>query len=352
MNKNLVIALAAGSMLLCCSCRSENPTPQEPEVFTATSWNGEFLQAISDAYDEFVKTDEMPSMVNVEGINYTRSDCFSAAVGLLELIEAYPDTWQEQSEVEIPKYAGGSVMQNNTFEQDSISLDAVKWMIGKVKDYAAEHNAYPNYCNFGTRTWKSDFSGESTVEYNYSEEYVGKLIFPAAVVIMARIMNYYRNNLVLPDKVSAWWSDFLRSSSNCPIDDPLVVSTMQTATEGLTTNHDKAVAIFEYARDKWEWEDYSNTRKGAVGTIEALGGNCCDLSHAIVAMSRAAGIPARYIHGQCYFSGGRVIGHVISEIYVDGQWVICDASNNSATFGTPTWKGMQTFNGLYSSLPF
>jgi transglutaminase-like putative cysteine protease len=68
-------------------------------------------------------------------------------------------------------------------------------------------------------------------------------------------------------------------------------------------------------------------------------------------MCRAAGIPARYLHGQCYFSSG-VIGHVIPEIYVDGKWWICDPSNNSATFGTPTWKGMETFNGRYNELEF
>ena len=40
------------------------------------------------------------------------------------------------------------------------------------------------------------------------------------------------------------------------------------------------------------------------------------------------------------------------EIYVDGKWWICDPSNNSATFGTPTWQGMETFNGRYNELEF
>ena len=117
-------------------------------------------------------------------------------------------------------------------------------------------------------------------------------------------------------------------------------------------DYDRAKAIFEYARDEWEWLNYNNTSKGAVGTIQDKGGNCCDLTHAIVAMSRAAGIPARYRHAQCQYASG-VIGHVIAEIYVDGVWYPADASNNENTFGNhEAWSHMATFNGRYNELPF
>ena len=67
-------------------------------------------------------------------------------------------------------------------------------------------------------------------------------------------------------------------------------------------------------------------------------------------MCRATGIPARYLHGQCYYSS--VEGHVIPEIYVDGKWWIADPTNNDSTWGTPKWKGMETFNGRYNVLEF
>ncbi len=354
--KKLILILAAAVWAGCaCSGSGGGETPQPaPAEFEATSWNGEFLLAISDAYAEFVKTDEMPTYVNVEGMNYSQAKYFAAACGILSLIEAYPDSWQQQPDVELPKYSSGTVMQWNTFEQDSISLPALKWAVGKMTAYAEEKGMYPNYCNFGTRSWKDDRSGDSTVEYNYksdSEEYAGNLLFQQALPAMARVMDCYRHNLSLPDKVSVWWSDFLRSANNCPVDDSEVIAAMKEAVGSATTQRGKAEAIFAYARDKWEWENYNNTRKGAVGTIRAKGGNCCDMAHAVIAMCRAAGIPARYIHGQCYFSTS-VIGHVIPQIYVDGQWYICDPTNSNSTFGTPVWKGMQTFNGLYSELPF
>ncbi len=345
------IVLLAGCA---CSKNSAKEDPAKSSEFVADSWNGEFLVAISQAYETFVKTDEMPVYVNVQGIDYSQARYFSAACAIMDLIEKYPDSWQKQPDVDVPKYSAGSTLQWNTFEQDEISMYALKWATGKMRAYAEDKGIYPNYCCFGTRTWKDDRSGDSTVEYNYTaegEQYVGNLLFTQALVAMSRVMDYYRHNSTLPEKVSVWWSDFLHSANNCPIDDATVVSAMQEAISGKTTDRGKAEAIFFYARDRWEWENYYNTKKGAVGTIKEKGGNCCDMAHAVVAMCRAAGIPARYIHGQCYFSSS-VIGHVIPHIYVDGQWYICDPTNKNAGFGTPIWKGMETFNGLYSSLPF
>jgi transglutaminase-like putative cysteine protease len=73
----------------------------------------------------------------------------------------------------------------------------------------------------------------------------------------------------------------------------------------------------------------------------------------IVALSRAAGLPARYRHGTCTFTNVTT-GHVWADIYVDGRWIIADASNNNNDFGvirnwnTNSWK----LRGTYISLPF
>ena len=134
MKKTLIQALFCLVTLMCGACTGQSKDDSgkdTPKEFIPTSWNGEFLKAISDAYETFSETDEMPVSVNVEGITYSQAKYFSAACGILDLIEAYPDTWQERPDVEIPKYSAGGVMQWNTFEQDEISLDAVKWMIGE-----------------------------------------------------------------------------------------------------------------------------------------------------------------------------------------------------------------------------
>jgi transglutaminase-like putative cysteine protease len=92
-----------------------------------------------------------------------------------------------------------------------------------------------------------------------------------------------------------------------------------------------------------------------VGTLTSGSANCCDHSHLVVALSRAAGLPARYVHGYCYFtSSGNWYGHVFAQIYVNGQWYNADATSSRNTLGainnwnTNTW----TYKGTYASLPF
>jgi transglutaminase-like putative cysteine protease len=73
-----------------------------------------------------------------------------------------------------------------------------------------------------------------------------------------------------------------------------------------------------------------------------------------VALSRAAGIPARYVHGVCKFNSGTWYGHVWAQLYVNGTWYSADAISYRNTFGainnwdTSSW----TLKGIYSELPF
>ena len=57
------------------------------------------------------------------------------------------------------------------------------------------------------------------------------------------------------------------------------------------------------------------------------------------------------------WDGKRLIVHFgavdqTAKIYVDGKWWIADPTNNDSTWGTPKWKGMETFNGRYYELEF
>lgn len=140
------------------------------------------------------------------------------------------------------------------------------------------------------------------------------------------------------------------SSVNSSETDPQFSYNLVTKT---LSTYEKAEAIFNWARDELEYEFYFNTRKGALGTITSGSGNCCDLSHAIVALARSIGIPARYVYGSCTFSSG-TLGHVWAQLYVNGQWYNADASNNMNSFGvirnwnTSSW----TLKGIYKELPF
>lgn len=125
-----------------------------------------------------------------------------------------------------------------------------------------------------------------------------------------------------------------------------------TVTKKLTTR-EKAINIFNWVRDYVDYSFYYNTKRGAVGTLKTRLGNCVDLSHLMVALSRAAGIPARYVHANCKFSSGWC-GHVWAQLYVDGKWINADASNNINDFGVIRNWNTKTdiLKGIYSSLPF
>ena len=182
----------------------------------------------------------------------------------------------------------------------------------------------------------------------------------------ARILHEFQQTGKLPEKVLSWQSDFLHGitydseasryigASTCSLADPVVVAARDEAIKGKTTTREKAEAIFYFARDNWEWLNYENSRKGAVTVIKGKEGNCCDMTHGIIAIARSAGIHARYVHGpKTVYPSGSIWGHVWPELYVDGVWYICDASNNASEFGTPTWNQEKTeIRGKYKDLPF
>ena len=337
--KRVLLLLTA--VLALASCKKEVPD----------TFNGHFVQAISDAYDTFESTGKLPSSISVDGQNYSKGDYTTAACLLMEKMLAQPDSWQKE-DIQLFSTDNEDEYRWNTFDPDVIDFAHIRYLADRMLGYARKNGRLPNYVTFLSEDENAE--GYMPKLKMVVTEHYNMMNLRAASVVLARTFNYYVKNGKWPEEVSSWPSSYLDSTRNCPKDDEVVKNTLAEALKGLPSDastRQKAEAIFAYTRDEWDWENYMNTKKGAVGTIKELGGNCCDLTHATLAMCRAAGIPARYLHGQCYFSSG-VIGHVIPEIYVDGKWWICDPSNNNATFGTPTWKGMETFNGRYYELEF
>jgi len=119
--------------------------------------------------------------------------------------------------------------------------------------------------------------------------------------------------------------------------------------------YNNAVRIFEYVRNNLEYSFYYNTARGASGTLTDMKGNCVDHTHLLIALARAAGIPARYVHGTCTFKeSGHTYGHVWAQLYIDGKWYCADATSLSNTLGViNSWNtGTYILKGIYSSLPF
>ena len=120
------------------------------------------------------------------------------------------------------------------------------------------------------------------------------------------------------------------------------------------TPMETAKNIFKFANDGTEFQNYLNSKKGALGALESKQANCCDQSHLVIALLRAAEVPARYAHcNPCRFTAsGMVTGHVWPEAYIDGKWVPMDTTSNKNAVGeTNNFKALGTMKH-YSKLPF
>ncbi len=214
---------------------------------------------------------------------------------------------------------------------------------------------------------------------NYASSTLGKIIYSELVDSFSRVLAYYNTNGALPNYVVVTYgsgsssattatgsglneankvsdlTSYLKSSTNCQVGNSAIKSIVDSLTSGLTSDYDKAVAIYNYVRDKVSYSFYYDTKYGAVGTLNAKTGNCVDQAHLVIAMARTAGLAARYVHGTCYFtSSGSTYGHVWAQILVDGKWYVADATSSRNSFGSvANWNTNSfTLKGIYSGISF
>jgi transglutaminase-like putative cysteine protease len=210
---------------------------------------------------------------------------------------------------------------------------------------------------------------------NYGSTTLGTIRFESLIYLYGKVADFYGTNNYLPNySVMKSWSSvtssntststetipsslqvYLQATANCESNDASIIALAQSITSGATTSYEKAVLIYNWVRDNLAYSFYYDTQKGAVGTLQSRSANCCDHAHLVVALSRAAGLPARYVHGYCYFtSSGAWYGHVWAEIYADGRWITADATSSRNSLGiiknwdTSSW----TCKGIYAELPF
>ena len=214
---------------------------------------------------------------------------------------------------------------------------------------------------------------------NYASSAVGNIIYSELLDAFSRVLAFYNNNAnTLPNYVVITYSSggstgisetgsglnqkntvkdlsaYLKSSTNCQVNNSAIKKVVASITSGLTTAKEKAVAIFNYVRDHVSYSFYYDTRYGAVGTLNAKTGNCVDHSHLLVAMFRTAGLPARYVHGTCTFSSGSTYGHVWTQVLVGDTWYVADATSTRNSFGNVVNWNTNSFSlkGIYSSISF
>ena len=214
------------------------------------------------------------------------------------------------------------------------------------------------------------FIDSNGIAPNYGSTSLGNLRFESLLYLYSRVVAFYGENQNLPNyatmkpwssvvakepSVPAELQQYLQATTNCQVNDPRIIALAQSITSGATSSYQKATLVYNWVRDNINYSYYYNSQKGAVETLTSGSANCCDHSHLVVALARAAGLPARYEHGYCYFTtSGNWYGHVWAQIYVNGQWYNADATSSRNSLGvinnwnTNTW----TYKGTYASLPF
>lgn len=128
-------------------------------------------------------------------------------------------------------------------------------------------------------------------------------------------------------------------------------------TDGLLSDYDKAVALFNWVRDEITYQYYSNSLKGASGAFRTGTANCCDQSNLLVQMARSVGLTIQYRHcTNCYFYiGGSYYGHVWVQFIIDGKVYQADPCSTRNSFGKIVNFNYNSVVGntrTYNNLPF
>jgi transglutaminase-like putative cysteine protease len=124
-------------------------------------------------------------------------------------------------------------------------------------------------------------------------------------------------------------SEYLKKTRNCEVGDPYIKNKAESIIQGVSSTRDKAEKLFLFVRKNIKYNRYSNTKQGALKTLKKGTGNCCDQAHALVALLRSVGIPARYQRGICQ---GATSGHIWAQTYVNGKWATIDPTNKINDF--------------------
>lgn len=205
---------------------------------------------------------------------------------------------------------------------------------------------------------------------NYLSTSLGQIRYESLISMYSRIMVFYGTYKRLPNyaTVTTWsatssgssnstipssYSIYLQATNHCQSTSSTIQTLSASITSGKTSTYSKAQAIFNWVRNNLTYSYYYNSIKGALGALSDRTANCCDTSHLVIALARAAGIPARYVHGYCKFSDGW-FGHVWAQLYVDGKWYYADAISDYNTFGAiNNWDlSTVTIYNTYAELPF
>ncbi|MGL4669185.1 MAG: transglutaminase-like domain-containing protein [Methanobacteriaceae archaeon] len=205
------------------------------------------------------------------------------------------------------------------------------------------YNEYNTYNHYSNNHINNNYSKNSSylIESIYVNINSGKIF-----ILNKRVNPKYTGNGI---------AIYLKSVKNAPKNDAKIKALAKSLTKGIKNPFKKAEVIYNYVRNYIDYGYYYNTKYGARKTLNKKLGNCVDESHLLIAMYRSIGIPAKYVHGNCYFiTKKRNIGHVWVQVKVGKYWLVADPTSYDNSLGyINNWKtsSYHLYN-KYSQLPF
>ena len=311
------------------------------------------IVAASKTLRKYVETNaNLPATVSVNGVNVN----ITAFAYLMAKSVINVNNGQTPN-VEVvpvnPSYSNNGL----TSLKANIYKDAYIDMTNKLIAYVEANHALPNYIETNVGSLSPNlytFALSKALDFYSTDSYLPSYIILDTEDVNGKPaptkkgnLNQYKSGLNEVQSLSSSdLSKYLTASGNDAIT-PAIQTLANSLVAGKTSTWAKAEAIFNYVRNNIKYEYYADTRYKASGTLTYKKGNCCDHANLVVALCRAAKIPARYSHAQgCRFSSGLVAGHVWAQIYVDGIWYTADATSSRNSLGN-----IQNWNtGSYSSL--
>ena len=245
---------------------------------------------------------------------------------------------------------------NNILNNILDRLDPSKYKLDVTK--SDEANVKLNTSNINV-----DINGKSTVNVKVSAKNTTKATTKKTTASTAKTnatktsISKAKTKTVSSTKASISESlkKYLTSSKNCQVKNKAIQDLAKTLTSKLKSDYEKGKKLFNWVRDNIQYKKYRNTLRGAVKTLQTKKGNCVDQSHLLIALSRAAGIPARYVKGgNCKFSNGYVSGHIWTQMYINKKWIVADTTSHKNSLGKiKNWntKSYKLY-GQFSSINF
>jgi transglutaminase-like putative cysteine protease len=140
-------------------------------------------------------------------------------------------------------------------------------------------------------------------------------------------------------------SAYLGSTYGIQSDDPAIISLAAALTEGIADDYEKARVIHDWIAGNI-WYDDDAVRTGlyedntALGALRLGRAVCEGYAKLNAALLRAAGIPAKFVYGYALGINGyewpsgelgrHDSNHAWNEAFIDGRWIIIDATWDSA----------------------